>query len=809
MKRITIAIVCSMFFVLNGKSQEKTDAMLFGDVKDAKTGEHIPYVHISIQGSNIGTLSDGTGHFKMANLPLGKNRLTFQVLGYKSVEQDVFMERDKTTQVYVELEEDALLLQQLVVTATRSEHFLKDVPVRTEVITSSAFKKKNALNVFQALEGIPGVRVENQCQYCNFTMIRIQGLGAEHTQVLIDGQSTYSGLAGVYGLQQIGTAGIDKIEIVKGAGSALYGSGAIAGAINIITKEPGYTPEISLDIQAGSYGTSNIDFSSSIRNEKGNIGLNIYAQNHKEDAIDQTGEGVTQKEVKNPDGISDRVRSNLTNVGFNLYVEDAFFKNDKLVLRGKTIFEQREGGIILDDYYRNPLTDRTENISTNRMETSLSYIKKISKNESLDFSLSYVNHERDATNDTYLTDYLSTHNDTAPDLRDMRPYLATNNTITYSLGYSKKAGNHNLITGIQGLHDHIEESGMYVVVDESSPYLGQSYRSVADKNAWEIGLYLQDEWKITDKLIVVPGVRIDYHNSGEKYHSDKQISSVNLFPQTTFRQTAVNPRIAVKYSLTDRIVFRTSAGTGFRAPYGFSEELHLCSGSPRVWKTSELESERSVSFNASADYYGEKIKYGANLFRTVLKNKIDLSNASSAAAALGYDYQWENIDDAIVQGVELSAAANVTKNFKVGVDFTYNHGEYKKNRLDWVGTDYEKISRKISRFPSTTGNFNVEYAPNRWSVMLIGGYQGVVYIDYYNTDIDPLKGDQSAIKKTNPYMLLNGRVAKDIGIFKIYTGANNILSYIQDEKHLDDAAFIYAPLYGATFYVGTSIRINH
>ena len=105
-------------------------------------------------------------------------------------------------------------------------------------MTSQAITKKNAQNLYEALEGVPGIRVEQQCQFCNFSEVRMQGLGAEHTQVLIDGEPIYSGLAGVYGLQQIGTNDIDRLEVVKGAGSALYGSSAVAGAINIISKEP-------------------------------------------------------------------------------------------------------------------------------------------------------------------------------------------------------------------------------------------------------------------------------------------------------------------------------------------------------------------------------------------------------------------------------------------------------------------------------------------------------------------------------------------------------------------------------------------
>jgi outer membrane receptor for ferrienterochelin and colicins len=603
MKKMLMSVLGALL-IWNTYSQKGTDAMLFGDVKSAKTSEHIPYASIMVKGTNIGTLADLTGHFNLTNLPEGNNTILVRSVGYKSKEIEVFMEKGKAVNVFFELEEDALNLEQVVVTGTRSEHFIKDVPVRTEVITAKAIENKNASNLYQALEGVPGVRVENQCQFCNFTMIRMQGLGAEHTQVLINGQPMYSGLAGVYGLQQMSTVDIDKIEVVKGAGSALYGSGAIAGAINIVTKEPGLIPSTNIDVQFGSYKTNKYDISSSMRNEKGNIGLSIFAQQYSEDVIDETGEGMTQDEVRNKDGISDRVMTNLTNIGFGVYVDNAFMKNDKLIVRGKSVFEKREGGTITDDYYRNPLTDGTENITTDRYETSVSYSKKIKTNSEINFSLAYVSHSRNATNDSYLGDYMATHNDSVPDLRNMRPYLASDNTVSSTLSFSSKMGNHSFIFGIQSFYNQLEESGMYVVVDTSSYFLGQSYRSVADKSAREFGIFLQDEWALTTKIMVVPGIRFDNHHSGESYLSSIQVFATDNFQETSFDETAINPRLAVKYNVSQKITLRATAGTGFRAPYGFSEDLHLCSGSPRVWKSSELNAESSVSYNLSADYYG-------------------------------------------------------------------------------------------------------------------------------------------------------------------------------------------------------------
>jgi outer membrane receptor for ferrienterochelin and colicins len=808
MKRVFIVFSgLLLFFQLF--SHGKTDAMLFGDVKSAKTKEHIPYATISVKGQTIGTMADGTGHFKLPHLPLGKIIIVVNVMGYKSQEKEVFMKKGEAVNIFFELEEDALNLEQVVITGTRTQHFIKDVPVRTEVITAKSIENRNASNLFQALEGTPGVRVENQCQSCNFTMIRMQGLGAEHTQVLINGQPMYSGLAGVYGLQQISTVDIDKIEVVKGAGSALYGSGAIAGAINIVTKEPGFVPTTSVDVQFGSYMTNRYDVSSSMRNEKGNIGLNIFAQRYTEGAIDETGPGINSNEVRNKDGITDRVMTNLTNAGFSLYFDNAFLKNDKLIIRGKSVFEKREGGIMTDDYYRNPLTDGTENITTDRYEASLTYNKKIKNSSEVNFSFAYVNHNRNATNDSHLGDYMATHDGNVPDLREMRPYLANENSFTSTLSFNSRIGNHNLIAGVQSFFDDLDESGMYVVVDESSSFLGESYRSLAVKSAREFGFFIQDEWNVNDKLMIVPGVRIDHHLSGEEYTADKQVFATNNFPKTRFDETAFNPRLAVKYKISELFTLRANAGTGFRAPYGFSEDLHLCSGSPRVWKSSDLHAEKSVSYNFSADYYGKKVRVSTNLFRTDLKDKIGFTDADANVAALGYDYQWKNIDDAVVQGIELSVVTKMAKNLDLGVDVTYNKGQYKNFRDDWVGTDYESQSKYISRFPTTTGNLKIEYTPKTWSFAFTGSYQGTMYIDYYNEDIDPLLGDQTKIKKTDPFMLFNARASKKLNQFKLYAGVNNIFNYVQDERRLDDAAFMYAPVYGTMFYGGISINIKH
>jgi len=282
-----------------------------------------------------------------------------------------------------------------------------------------------------------------------------------------------------------------------------------------------------------------------------------------------------------------------------------------------------------------------------------------------------------------------------------------------------------------------------------------------------------------------------------------------VYKRQEFKENSISPRVAVKYEISNRITIRANAGTGFRAPFGFSEDLHLCSGSPRVWKSSNLKPETSVSFNLSADYYGSKVKISANLFRTDLKDKIAFTDADASVAALGYDYQWKNVDDAFVQGIEVSLMANLMRNLDLGLDLTLNQGKYDNVRDDWAETQYENDSKYISRFPATTGDVKIEYSPKDWNIALTGSYHGKMYIDYFNEDIDPVIGDQTKIKRTKPFLLFNSRVSKRVNPFNFYAGVNNIFSYIQDEKHLDDAAFMYAPLYGTMIYAGITIDIKH
>ncbi len=688
-------------------------------------------------------------------------------------------------------QEEAFELEEVVITGTKTERRLKDVPVRTEIITAREIEEKGAKNLYEALEGVPGIRVEYQCSYCHFSIVRMQGMAAGHVQVLIDGQPIFSGLAGVYGLDQIPAANIERIEIVKGAGSALYGASAIAGVINIITKKPEKEPQVEVSASFGEHKTNSYTISASRRVE--NMDIMVTAQKHAVDEIFVDDEDKAQID----DGVrfSDRVRSDNTALGARINFYD-LSGDDKLTFTGRTLNEARRGGEE-KGVMENPFAEGSEHIHTTRNEITAGYEKEFSAGNSAAINLAYCTHNRNATNDTFVGDYMGTHGDDYPPSNLLSPYLADENIIVADLSYRHPFGNHNLLAGVQYSYNKLEEAGMYVEIESSTAYKAES-----EKHADDYGIYLQDEFKPTDKLELVLGVRYDEHHSEDSFagSGDTAYTDVAL----KYDETAINPRFAVKYEVNPEVILRASVGTGFRVPYGFSEDLHLCSGSPRVYKPSGLEPEKSMSYNFGIDHPQENYNVSLNFFRTNLEKKIDFADADEDIAAKGYDFVWENIGDAYTQGVELGIRLAMVKDFDMDLNFTYTDAQYKDKRDDWeefAGGKYYDDSIYISRVPQTTGGIKLAYSPQDWNLVFDTNYTGEMYIDYAEVE------DEEEIKHTDAFVVCNAKISREIseGV-KLFAGAKNLFDYIQDDKRPGDAAFMWAPYTGRMVYGGMEVK---
>ncbi len=768
-----------------------------GTITESESGEPISHATIIIEGSKLGAISDNNGKFTLRNVPQGSHKLISSLIGYKTFTEEIEVQSGETTDLEISLKAAPIKGGDIVVTGTRTPRYVKDVPVHTEVLTHREIETKSAHNIYEALDGMSGIRVEQQCQACNFTILRMQGLGADHTQVLIDGQPVYSGLASVYGLEQLSVVEIDRIEVVKGAGSALYGSNAIAGAVNMITHVPTAT-EGHVGIEVGQYGTNKYELSAGTRLD--NISLFLYAQQNRADLIDETGNGYSREQVYEPDGISDRVRSNNKNAGFNLIVEDLVGR-DNLILRGKVINENRQGGELVDDLFENIFAPGTERILTDRYSLEFGYEKSYASGLEMSISTSYVKHDRNATNDTFLGDYESVYGEMPP-VEELRPYIAEEKLYGLNANFLLPLGGMNrLLFGLQYTHNNLDESGKYLVVDESDPDYGQAYTSISRKKADEIGLYVQDEIKLSSKIEAVGGLRFDYHQSTDNFHGSGDISASEFEP-IEYDETTLNPRFAIKYTVAPKLTMRGSFGTGFRVPYGFSEDLHLCSGSPRVYKDLSLEPEKSRSFGLSMDYQVGNAELNLNLYRTDLFNRIDFSEASDEIRAKGYTYQWRNMDDGYSMGAEFGLNLDLARNLALAANLELNKSEYENPREDWIGTEWEDMSRKFSRYPESSGSIKIQYMPNSWDIVVDASYKGRMYIDL----LEPADENDIKIKETESFVILNARIAKSLfDRYKLYVGVKNLNDYVQEEKHIDDAAFVYAPVYGRLFYSGLEI----
>ncbi|MCP4685001.1 MAG: TonB-dependent receptor [bacterium] len=763
-----------------------------GIITETESGDPIPFASVQIEGSNLGAMADSLGNFEISHVPAGEHRLLVSSVGYEVFSSLVIAIEGASERLEMELRPTRVDAGSIVVTGTRTPRYVKDVPVFTEVVSKASIEDKSARNIFEALDGEAGVRVEQQCQGCNFSVLRMQGLGADHAQVLLDGQPVYTGLAGVYGLQQMSTAEVDQIEIVKGAGSALYGSNAVAGAINIISSIPRKT-EGKVGIEIGEHGTNKYDVSASAR--KDNLGVFLFAQQSEQNELDETGDINAPGGVDEPDGWIDRVRSSSRNGGFNLFLDNVLGA-DQLVFRGRLINETRLGGALTESQFENPFAPGSERIITDRYNGQMEYAVSFESGTELNTSFSYTSHKRDATNDTFLGDYEEAYGQSPP-VGLMRPYVADENLFIANVNLVQPAwGNHRLLLGGQFSRNELKETGMYLDLDTQEPY-----SSTSRKSSNSFGAYLQDEFKLNPKLELVAGIRFDHHSSEDEFRGSGNVLVQGLEP-LEYEESTVNPRFSIKYAATDDFVLRASAGSGFRVPYGFSEDLHLCSGSPRVYKGGNLKPERSFSYSFTADYTRPSATASLNVYRTELMDAIAFSEADETVSDLGYTYQWENVDDAFVTGAEFNGSLSVTPEITLGARFEVFQGRYDTPRADWAGTPWEETSRNISRYPKTSGGLKIDYLQSGWNLILDADYKGKMYIDL----AEPADEANIKIHETESFVVLNAKLSKSIfDRYSVYLGAKNLNDYTQEEKHVDDAAFMYAPVYGRIIYGGVEV----
>lgn len=736
-----------------------SDANIVGHVVDRKTGEHIAFITLFLKGTTLGTSTDASGHYYLKNLPEGKFVLVMKSLGYKTVEKAVVLKKGRTQEINFEAEEDQIALDAVVVSANRNETTRRLAPSLVNVLDSKLFETTNAACLAEGLNFQPGVRVENNCQNCGFQQVRINGLEGPYTQILVDSRPIFSALTGVYGLEQIPANMIERVEIMRGGGSALFGSSAIAGTINIITKEPlrnSAQLAHSLTMIGGSAADNNTTLNASLVTDDHKAGVYLFGQTRYRSAYDDDGDGFT--ELGN---LSART------LGFRSYLKTGLYS--KLTFEYHNISEFRRGGNLLDlPPHETDITEQTDHtINGGGLKFDLfspDYKHRLSAYTSLQHT----------KRKSY---YGAGHDPNA---------YGTTTDLTFVGGaqYSYKAD--------RCLFMPAEFTGgaEYSYDDLTDTMLGYN-RTIAQ--TVHIGsLFLQNEWK-TDRWSFLVGGRFDKHN---------------LIDHVIF-----SPRANVRYNPTNDLNFRLSYSSGFRAPQAFDEDLHITAvgGDVAIIRLIPgLKEEKSQSLSVSADWYHRFGEVQTNFlvegFYTSLSDVFVLEDVGKDAEG-NILMERRNGKGAKVTGINLEGkAAYEWMQFQAG--FTFQRSRYKEPE-QWSQTVAPQ--KKMFRAPDKYGYFTSTFTPlARFSASLSGTYTGSMLVQHLAGFVP----DDCEVN-TPGFFDLNIKLAYDIPVHKSITlqvnaGVQNIFDSFQsdfDKGPLRDAGYMYGPGLPRSYFVGAKVNL--
>lgn len=575
---------------------------LQGSVTDSETREPLAFATVQLVNSQFGTTTDEAGKFSihLPSKPLNA-KLVVSFVGYKT---DTITLHGQS-KINIHLRADANSLREVVVVSgTMKEVSKMNSPIPVEIYTPALFLKNPAPNIFESLSMVNGVQPQLNCNVCNTGDIHINGMEGPYTMVLIDGMPIVSSLSTVYGLAGIPNSMVKRIEVVKGPASTLYGSEAVGGLINIITKDPAASARLKTDFSATSLQEYNLDVATkgSFGKTQSLLGLNYFYFKNPIDINNDNFTDVTQQQ---------RISM------FNKWTFDRI--NDRAAsFAVRYVFEDRWGGQLQwDRRHRGSNQIYGESIYTNRVEFIGKYDLPVKEKITFDYSYNYH------LQDSYY---------------GVTPYLADQHVSFTQLRWDKKIGQHDLLVGIPF---------RYTFYDDNTPGTASADTVNRSNQPMETilpGVFIQDEWTFSDELTMLMGARYDHHN----HHG-------NIF----------SPRVSFKYSPNKNNTFRLSTGNGFRVVNLFTEDHAALTGARQVVIANELKPEES--WNVNLNYasllthdYGF-VNLDASLFYTYFTNKI-VGDFMTNPEQIIYD----NLSGhAISKGITLNVDAAFTNSLKI------------------------------------------------------------------------------------------------------------------------------------------------
>ncbi len=556
---ISTAILTLFCFTIQAQT-----ATLSGKVTDGN--QPIAYASVFLRGTNTGAVTDTSGFFVIKNIPAGTYKVNVAVVGYDNSEKTITLKSNDKATLNFELTSNSSTLNEVVISGTMKEVSKLNSPVSVEVYSARFFKTNPTPTIFDALQNINGVRPQLNCNVCNTGDIHINGLEGPYTMVLIDGMPIVSGLSTVYGLSGIPQSLIERVEVVKGPVSTLYGSEAVGGLINIITKKTINAPVFSADVFGTSWGELNTDIAGKFNTGKraqSLIGVNYFNYQHP---IDNNKDGFTDVTLQNR---------------FSVFNKWNFDRKDNRVfsLAGRYIYEDRWGGEMnWNKSYRGGDVVYGENIYTSRWE--LFGIYQLPVREKITFQFSANGHDQN-----------SVYGDVA--------YVADQRIGFGQVTWNKTLGRHDLLSGTTYRYTYYDDNTPATASPENIDMNQPTHTHLP-------GVFVQDEIAINDNNTLLLGMRYDYNS---------------------IHGSILTPRVNYKWSSTNKKnILRVGFGNGYRVANVFTEDHAALTGARQVVFENELKPEKSWNGNVNLVkkiYLGNAIiGLDATAFYTYFTNKI-------------------------------------------------------------------------------------------------------------------------------------------------------------------------------------------
>ena len=781
-----------------------TSTLLSNSLKGVVTDTDGPVVGatVSIDGKN--TITNESGSFQFLDLDSGSFELEVRFIGYRS-HREVLNIPVPSQDLNIQLVADQLGLSSVTVTASRSPVERYESTVIVRAMDDRVFEQTASLSLAEGLSFTPGLRLENNCQNCGFTQLRMNGLEGAYSQILFDSRPVFSALAGIYGLEMLPRQMIERVEVIRGGGSALYGGNAIAGTVNIITKEP-VQPSFEIGSQIAAISRDAIDqnyyANGSVLSSDFTSGLTFFGNARNRDEWDANGDGLTEM-----------VRLNNSVFGVNAF--HRFTSRSKLRLSGTIIEEYRRGGGQLDRPSHQ--SELSEELNHNIWNVTASW-EQYSINEQSKWSLYSAIQGVDRASYYGSGGRILAPGDslTDDDILALHAYGNSNDfsSVTGAQWFFRPKdsntfpiSNWSFILGTEWQFNKVE--------DLQPGYDRALYQSVST-----LGSYGQWEWSPILPLSVSVGGRFDYVQVNGEYvwptGTDENSQTLPVFV----------PRLTARYRLSQDLHVRASYAQGYRAPQAFDEDLHIETvGGEAVFRRLDpnLRPENSTSYNASMQWAPFNQRYQLNVvvegFYTVLNDVFVVGDFEPLETG-GAIQTIRNGTGARVFGTNVELNATVGSDWLFQMGATFQGANYEEPEVIWesnpeepANSDTVVATQTILRTPNAYGFAMIGYeGVNNWSFSINSVVTGSMLVPHV---LNPETG-YTSLKQTASFIEVSPKVKfhkdfKNAPFIEVYAGIFNAFNSFQSDFDTGvdrDAGYVYGPTRPRTFYLGFSFGLD-